>query len=832
MENSFFINMRNSICLLLVILSSNFYGQTNTLAPAKVVNAKPTADDILQALNGGGLTLSNAKIVSGSIDKWNGYVGKNGSQIAIFDEGNKANLGMNSGVLFSTGDAVADLNSKNKNLNVSYFLGSDYSDSDLIKIDPLNTKDVVIYTFDVKLEPHTSALRVAFQFGSEEYPNYVGSPYNDAFGFFVSGPGIDGVVNMARNPLNKNVIAVNTINGGYRGSASHISKTVDLTNESLYINNGHVTKTEKRYGGGGGGSYDQIINNNDHNKDNNLDKPVYIEYNGLTKLITYDLTGLQGGGTYKFKIAIADASDTGYDSGVIIQKIQGTTGADVKIVKEVDKAEVNAGEFVEFTLTASNLGPYTGHNVTVTDKLPSGYAFMSATPSKGTYDEKTGVWTIGDLKEIHEIVTLKVKVKVNLFGDYTNVATITSTDPDPDALNNTAKVTPKVITGGGEFQCFKDVVGNGFTWKYKDYKNDTTDKEYSPVNPVVKQIDQPASDGGFVLDIYKLDNSFNMIINGEPLFKEEIEFQTGHANVNTRFKSDKTTFGKEGNNNIWDVNKDETIYFDAIDRLKNPVPVIRVVIDKNGMASLFGKRSTTSQLEELETFEKTGKDYNVDTVKKAKALPLNKVNWKTSGTGDKVNSIQVKQNVIGQTLMAGFGYGQQVKDCETCVIKKDGVLTAANPNNVKPGEVITYTFEVKNLGDMDIHNVEIDDPLFGFKITLDPKKHTPIPTYVTMAGDTNKNGILDKTETWTFTVDYKVTSTDIYKNKGVYNLATVNGVGKNNTSSMPITKESVDPTPYKAGDLGWDPLRPYHTFVGLKGQSLFISNPHIYQKVK
>lgn len=800
------------VLLFIIGFSFSMVAQVLPAVPQKATFVKTTPSDIevLNALNGGGLTLSNPKLFNGV-----------NTQMLIFKDGLQAGLGMDAGVLFATGNAEAHLSHQNSTGRYDSSTGLPYfPDDDLTKIYSGANVDVVIYTFDVQLDTHTSALRVAYQFGSEEYPSFVGTRFNDAFGFFVTGPNITGTFNMAKLPTNGNVISVNTVNGGYYGNASNIDtySPADLSQVSQYINNGHDTTQDSE--GKVGNWY------------NNGPKPVFIEYNGLTKLITYDLVNLVPGGKYTFKIAIADAGDTAYDSGVIIQKIQGTTGADVKIVKEVDKAEVNAGEFVEFTLTASNLGPYTGHNVTVTDKLPSGYAFMSAIPSKGTYDEKTGVWTIGDLKEIHEIVTLKVKAKVNLFGDYTNVATIASTDPDPDTLNNTAKVTPKVITGGGEFQCFKDVVGNGFTWQYNGYNDGKVNNGESPTNPVVKQIDQPASDGGFVLDIYKLDNSFNMIINGEPLFKEEIEFQTGHANVNTRFKSDKTTFGKEGNNNIWDVNKDETIYFDAIDRLKNPVPVIRVVIDKNGMASLFGKRSTTSQLEELETFEKTGKDYNVDTVKKAKALPLNKVNWKTSGTGDKVNSIQVKQNVIGQTLMVGFGYGQQVKDCETCVVKKDGILTAANPNNVKPGEVITYTFEVKNLGDMDIHNVEIVDPLFGFNITLDPKTHTPIPTYVIMVGDTNKNGILDKTETWTFTVDYTVTSNDVYKNKGVYNRATVNGKGVSNTSSMFITKESVDPTPYKAGDLGWDPLRPYHTFVGLKGQSLFISNPHIYQKVK
>ncbi|MEC4054282.1 choice-of-anchor L domain-containing protein [Myroides odoratimimus] len=812
--------------MLLIICSSNFYAQTNTLSPAVVTNAKPTANEILQALNGGGLTLSNPKISSGSIDKWNGYTQKNGSQIAIFEGGTKANLGMDKGVLFSTGDAVADLNSKNNNYAVSYSIGQRAYDNALMGIYKDATYDVVIYEFDVTMASHTTALRVAFQFGSEEYPNFVGSVYNDAFGFFVSGPGIVDekgkltTVNMARNPLNSNTISVNTINAGYRGKSSFYPTPVDLTNGGVYINNGHPTKTEQT--SYGSNKYYQIIDNNDQNTNyNKLPKPVYIEYNGLTKLITYDLTGLQGGQTYKFKIAIADSGDTQYDSGVIIQKIQGTTGADVKVQKEINKKEVKIGEEVEFTLTATNLGPYDGKGVKVTDKLPSGYTFINATPSVGTFDEKTGVWTIGNLQAIHQTATLKVKALVNAFGDYTNKASITSNDPDPDPDNNTSEITPKVNRG---FQCFNDIVGNGFDWKYKAGASGLG-------STVEKTIDQPASDGGFVLDIYKLDNSFNMIINGKPLFKEEIELETNHANRNLRFKASKKPYGSDYAVSVWEVNKNEAIYIN--DRLKNPTPVIRVVINQDGVATLYGKRDTNALLEELEVYEKTGKKNDTDAnVAKAKTLSLNSVDWKKQGAGTDVNKITVKQNVIGETLMAGFGYGQQIKECETCTVDKDGELKAINPKNVKVGEVITYTFKVKNLGDMDIHDVKIIDPLFGFDITLDPTTHKPIPDNVTIKGDVNGNGVLNMNETWVFTVDYKVTSNDIYKTKGVYNRATVTGTGRSNADTMPIQVDSKDPTPYKVGDEGWDPERPFHTYVPLKGQGLFISNPHIYQRLK
>lgn len=454
--------------------------QTNELEPATIVDSIPSNNAILKALNGGWLTLSNANLLSGVTNKNNPYSQKQGSQIVIFNEGFKANLGMDSGVLFSTGDAKYELRSHNMFPMASYSLGNEYSDPDLLGIYSGATRDAVVFTFDVTLADFTSALRVAFQFGSEEYPDFVGSIYNDAFGFFVSGPGIknkqgnefndDGtpvVINMARNPLNKNTISVNTINSGKLGVNGTFDPMWDLSNSSLYINNGHsddLVETDWIYDesinnyvkkpvdicgindDGHEVCYNQIVMHSEMGENNPYDKPVYIEYNGLTKLITYDLTELKGGGTYKFKIAIADSGDEAYESGVIIQKIQGTTGADLTITKEVDNMTPNVGDIVEFTLKPYNKGPYRAHDVVVKDILPDGYDYLSSISSiEGTsFNPENGEWRFPLLNELHERPFLKIKARVKSTGEYKNKVRIDSKDIDPDPTNNEDEVTPDV----------------------------------------------------------------------------------------------------------------------------------------------------------------------------------------------------------------------------------------------------------------------------------------------------------------------------------------------------------------------------------------------------
>lgn len=418
------ISIVHFVCVWFIVLmgQSGLYAQVTNPIQATIVNANPNDTQILSALNGGGLTLTLGTgngLKSGVRDK----------QIAIFSNGTAAGLLMSEGVLFSTGNASEDLKSRNANRTKGVDLKTTYNDADLMSIFSEAKNDAVVYTFNVKLADYTSALRIAFQFGSEEYPNYVGSQFNDAFGFFVTGPNITGSFNMARIPANQKPISINTINYGRAGVSGSTSYSgLDLTQGGQYINNGHNTNLS-------GG---KIVENQ-----NNGPKPVFIEYNGLTKLITYDLVNLQPGGTYTFKIAIADASDHIYDSGVIIQKVQGTTGADLKIEKTVNNMTPAIGEEVEFTLTGSNLGPYNATNSKVNDLLPNGYEYVSHQASKGTYVPSTGVWSIGSLQAIQETVTLKIRAKIKATGTHTNVATISADDLDPDYGNNTSSVTPE-----------------------------------------------------------------------------------------------------------------------------------------------------------------------------------------------------------------------------------------------------------------------------------------------------------------------------------------------------------------------------------------------------
>lgn len=354
--------------------------------------------------------------------------------------------------------------------------------------------------------------------------------------------------------------------------------------------------------------------------------------------------------------------------------------------------------------------------------------------------------------------------------------------------------------------CYGDINGTGFEWSYAN--------NAAPQNPVQETINQPGSSGGFVLDIYKLDNSFNMIINGVPLHTEELEFESPNQNV--RFKSDGLTWGNSGISTITQINSNAVISLS--DRTNNPTPAIQVEIDDNGNVKLYGKRTTQGSLEELEVFNSNGD-----------VVTLSQQFWYANSN----NTIIITQKVKSATGMSGFGYGKIKRDCLTCEFLKEGVFEDDNNDGyAQVNETIKYTFSVVNLGDMKINDITIVDPLFGYSITLDENTHQPNPSFVTFTGDLNNNGILDIDETWNFTVNYQVSHSDIFTQKGVYNRARISGVGTISTTLINVLEDSFDPTPYTENDQGWNPLLPFHTFVPLKGKRMITTNPMIQQRVK
>ena len=117
------------------------------------------------------------------------------------------------------------------------------------------------------------------------------------------------------------------------------------------------------------------------------------------------------------------------------------TAADLSLNKTVNESAPQTGAGIAYTLELTNDGPNATSNVAVGDTLPNGVTFVGADASQGSYDDGTGVWSVGDVEE-GGTKTLTINATVDSAGSQTNTAQVTSSstfDPDSTPGNDDGK---------------------------------------------------------------------------------------------------------------------------------------------------------------------------------------------------------------------------------------------------------------------------------------------------------------------------------------------------------------------------------------------------------
>ena len=317
-----------------------------------------TAAELAAKIQGNGITITNPRILHGD-----------GSQVGIFSNGiNGAGLEIDEGITL-TGMDVENSFKPNTSWHRSIEASGTYSDSDLTSIDASAIYNPIVFTFDVTLDANTRLLLIDYQFASEEYNEFVGSQFNDAFGFFIWGGDLPAntVYNIARvvdnqtyvkiSDLNNyDPVTVNNVNNGTPGYYSTIypaTGNVDYSNARFYIDNCNKQTSE-----------DALNNYGIDIGCTQTNSPVAVEYDGLTHTLHASLDNLTPGQTYHFKMAIADTGDYQWDTGVFINKIRGLRAPNLCY----DYAYKQNGRYITADYNNS-VGPYIDTDVAQTDPL-------------------------------------------------------------------------------------------------------------------------------------------------------------------------------------------------------------------------------------------------------------------------------------------------------------------------------------------------------------------------------------------------------------------------------------------------------------------------------
>ena len=277
----------SNLLLLLFLLSHNVVFAQLTVTPCSALGQTPQ-QFIQSQLVGQGVTISNATFNGSSAIITSNQIGSFTATNTAYSE-----LELSAGILLTSGSATNAIGPNNQcdKTTQLFILG----DPDLTIIAGAQTYDGCILEFD--FVPVSDTLKFRYEFGSEEFYTYY-TLFNDAFGFFLSGPGITGPfsnnsVDIALMPLSTNYVTIDNIcndvfSNWCNSPISCPKNSPPFPPAFSNCNNPH----------GKGGS---------------------LQYNGFCWVFTawHLVTPCQ---TYHIKIAIADAGDRQLDSGVFLEE--------------------------------------------------------------------------------------------------------------------------------------------------------------------------------------------------------------------------------------------------------------------------------------------------------------------------------------------------------------------------------------------------------------------------------------------------------------------------------------------------------------------------------
>ncbi|MGB1204886.1 MAG: choice-of-anchor L domain-containing protein [Chitinophagales bacterium] len=257
---------------------------TETMQAQVILQEGFTPDELVETIVNQGVNISNVEL-----NCPDGAYGTFNAEGTGLGAGGDVPFGMSDGVILTTGEVLGTNGPSGPNTIGSTGTDNGGDDYDILtNIAGFPTFNACVLEFDII--PQGDVLSFNYAFGSDEYDEFVCSDFNDVFGFFVSGPNPDGGnysdQNIALIPDSDLPVAINTVNNGSPGSSGSVGNCISLDYADLFVSNPE-------------GSPD-------------------FEYDGFTVPLTATVNVVPCQ-SYHLILAIADAGDPSYDSGVFLE---------------------------------------------------------------------------------------------------------------------------------------------------------------------------------------------------------------------------------------------------------------------------------------------------------------------------------------------------------------------------------------------------------------------------------------------------------------------------------------------------------------------------------
>ena len=251
------------------------------------------------------------------------------------------------------------------------------------------TDDTATFTLKLHVPEEASTLSFDFRFMSEEYPEWVGSAYNDFFyAYLTNSTGTyqiayddyGHIINVNNNFFNPNIYPIGTV---FDGATKRLTTTVQV----------------------------------------NPDEIIYLQFQ------------------------VGDAGDGIYDTAVFLDNVRfnvggggGTTPtADVIVTKNAPN-NVEQGKQFTYTINYFNIEEGIAKNVAVVDDLPSQVTFVSAS-SGGVYSSSihSVAWNLGTMQPFSSgslTLTVAIPSSTPIGTLLQNIVSITTTSQESNSNNN------------------------------------------------------------------------------------------------------------------------------------------------------------------------------------------------------------------------------------------------------------------------------------------------------------------------------------------------------------------------------------------------------------
>jgi len=157
----------------------------------------------------------------------------------------------------------------------------------------------------------------------------------------------------------------------------------------------------------------------------------------ITVNVTADITG-ETDETFFLNLTNASGATIGDNQGLGTIVNDDAFTANLSITKTPSSPTYEPGQQITFTITVTNAGPNDATGVEVTDVLPAGTTYVSATPSAGACVGTTTVVCTFPTIVNGASETIALVVTANGSTTITNTATVTAVEGDPNPANNAA----------------------------------------------------------------------------------------------------------------------------------------------------------------------------------------------------------------------------------------------------------------------------------------------------------------------------------------------------------------------------------------------------------